>query len=61
MDIEEINKLSSDSKNLKLLYVEDDEAAREAMLEILDLFFDDISVAVDGKDGLDKFKSNKIC
>ena len=60
MDIEEINKLSTDSQNLKLLYVEDDESAREAMLEILDLFFDDISVAVDGKDGLDKFKSNKI-
>ena len=60
MDIKEINKLSSDSKNLKLLYVEDDEAAREAMLEILDLFFDDISVAIDGKDGLDKFTSSKI-
>jgi len=60
MDIEEINKLSRDSKNLKLLYVEDDKAAREAMLEILDLFFDDISVAVDGEDGLHKFKSNAI-
>ncbi len=60
MDIEEINRLSSDSKNLKLLYIEDDESAREAMLEILDLFFNDISVAVDGQDGFEKFKSNKI-
>jgi len=56
-DIEEIIKYS---QNLKLLYVEDNQEARESTQLILEEFFTDIVVAVDGKDGLEKYKSNDI-
>ncbi len=46
------------SKTLKLLYVEDDAIARNSTLELLENFFTDITVAVDGQDGLNKFKEN---
>ncbi len=55
MDIQKIKRLAKDSKNLKLLYVEDDDLARVAMLDILHLFFDKIVIGVNGVDGLDKF------
>jgi len=45
------------TKTLKLLYVEDDETARESTLELLDNFFTDITIAHDGKEGLDKFNN----
>ena len=49
------------TKDLTLLYIEDNLEARENTLFILEEFFDNIIVAVDGEDGLDKFKnSNKI-
>ena len=48
------------SHNLKLLYVEDNEDARVSTLAILEEFFDDIIVSVDGLDGLQKFKDNQI-
>jgi diguanylate cyclase (GGDEF)-like protein len=48
------------AKNLKLLYVEDNQDAREATYIILEEYFDDIVVAVDGLDGLEKFKDNDI-
>ncbi len=48
------------AKNLTLLYVEDDIASREQTLSILKLFFVNIIVAVDGYDGLEKYKQNKI-
>jgi len=41
--------------DLKILYVEDDQSVRESTLELLQKVFSDISVAVDGKDGLNKF------
>ena len=47
-----------DSKNIKLLYVEDDEKAREFTLDIFKRFFDDITIAVNGKDGLEKLKTS---
>lgn len=56
-DIPELRKRAN---SLKLLYVEDNEEARESMLVILKLFFADIVIAVDGNDGLKKFKSNNI-
>ncbi len=55
--LEEIIKYST---KLKLLYVEDNDETRRSTLLILEEFFDDIIVAVDGIDGLDKFKSNDI-
>lgn len=50
----------SNSKKLKLLYVEDSKDAREATVEFLEEFFDDIVVAVDGEDGVEKFQENNI-
>lgn len=43
------------TKPLKLLYVEDNEEARRFTLELLSRFFDDITVAVDGKNGLTEY------
>ena len=48
------------SKCLKLLYVEDEEFVRTVALGILNNFFDNIVVACDGEQGLEKFKSNDI-
>lgn len=45
---------------LKLLYVEDNELARESSIFLLENFFENIVVAVDGVDGLKKFKDNDI-
>ncbi len=45
------------SKSLNLLYVEDDEAIRENTTKVFRNFFKDVKVAVDGLDGLQKFKS----
>ncbi|MEN8146513.1 MAG: hybrid sensor histidine kinase/response regulator [Campylobacterota bacterium] len=47
--------LLEQTKTLSLLYVESDEKVRLGMLDMLDLFFDKITVAVDGKEGIEKF------
>ena len=57
MILKEISKIS---KTLKLLYVEDDDVARSSTLEMLENFFIDITVAVDGEDGLQKFNDNNF-
>ncbi len=48
------------SKDLTLLYVEDNQDAREMTSVIFEDFFDSMIVAVDGQDGVEKFKENKI-
>lgn len=55
-----IDKTMKLSKDIKLLYVEDDETARVEVLEILKMFFQNIIVAVDGVDALEKFRNNDI-
>jgi PAS domain S-box-containing protein len=57
IDIDEIIKYSH---NLTLLYVEDNEDAREMTSMILEDFFDTIIVAVDGEDGFEKFQQNQV-
>ncbi|MCD6432800.1 MAG: EAL domain-containing protein [Sulfurimonas sp.] len=57
LNIEDIINYTS---TIKLLYVEDNEEARTSTLTILEEFFNDIVVAVDGKDGLEKFQQQKI-
>jgi c-di-GMP phosphodiesterase len=52
-----IKELSTMSMGLKLLYVEDDDSARKRTLALLSNFFKDITVAIDGEDGLEKFKN----
>ena len=55
-----IKSIIKNSYKLKLLYVEDNEEARNAVLSILEEFFEDITVCVNGKEGLEAFKSKKI-
>ena len=55
MDIQKVNKLKSYTKKLTLLYVEDNEETRVSTMLMLERFFDEIIVAVDGKDGFEKF------
>ena len=56
----DFKELVSFSKTLKLLYVEDNENARVSMLKMLKNIFVDIVVAVDGKEGLEKFQKSKF-
>jgi len=44
------------SKQCALLYVEDDEKLRTDTLRLLNMFFDNIEVATNGKEGLDAFQ-----
>jgi len=57
IDIDEIIKYS---QHLNLLYVEDNADAREMTAMILEDFFDNITIAVDGEDGFEKFKQDKF-
>jgi len=56
----ELGEIIEYSKKLKLLYVEDNQDSREMTSMVLEDFFDDIVIAVNGEDGLEKFKNNKI-
>lgn len=42
-------------KNLKILYVEDDQIARNQMKELLEIMFDKVIVAEDGQNGYELF------
>ncbi|MGL1957788.1 MAG: EAL domain-containing protein [Colwellia sp.] len=53
--MKELENIIKYSTNLKLLYVEDNQNAREATLMIFEEFFQHIIVAVDGEDALEKF------
>ena len=44
--------LMEKTKKLRLLYVEDSQEMREVILEFLSNFFDNITIAIDGEDGL---------
>jgi len=46
--------------SLTVLYVEDNEEARNAMDGLLHVFFKNVIVAVNGEDGLKKFQENEI-
>ncbi len=52
----DINKLIKFTKTLKVLYIEDNAEARESTLMILEEFFDDMLVAIDGQDGFENFQ-----
>jgi YesN/AraC family two-component response regulator len=57
---EKISQLLKFTKGCSLLYVEDNEDARKSTLNLLERFFDDISVAVDGEDGYQKYMNSDI-
>ncbi len=56
----DLNTVIDQSKDLTLLYVEDDKDTREITQLILETFFNHIIVAIDGEDGYQKYKENDI-
>lgn len=58
MNSSELKELALHSKTLKVLYIEDSQESREQTLKLLENFFSNIIVAVNGQDGLDKFLNN---
>ena len=55
-----IKNMISFSKKLKVLYVEDNDAARKSTHTMLYELFGDIILAKDGEDGFSKFKENNV-
>jgi len=60
MHKETLKELMLFSKTLHLLYVEDNETTRMQTEKLLENFFDHITVATDGKEGLEKFKQHNF-
>ncbi len=58
IDLKNIATLKKFSEHLNVLYVEDDNDLRLATIDILSEFFNNITTATDGQDGLDKFKND---
>ncbi|NPA54833.1 MAG: EAL domain-containing protein [Epsilonproteobacteria bacterium] len=56
----DISTIIDISKQLKVLYVEDNEAIRDFTLLVLKEFFNDVVVASDGVEGLEKFQEDKF-
>ena len=56
----EIKELLSHTQKLNVLFVEDDDEARSEIALILKRFFNKVIVAVDGNDGVEKFKNNDV-
>ncbi len=46
------------SLDLKILFVEDNKDARESALMVFENFFGKIDIAINGEEGLEKFKEN---
>lgn len=57
---QKINELISFSKTLKVLFVEDNQESREQAIKLLENWFTNIIVAVDGEDGLNKFNNDRF-
>lgn len=55
-----LEKILEYSKDLTVLYVEDDYENRKHTSIALSIIFDNLIIAVDGLDGLNKFKKNKV-
>lgn len=60
MNSENLMKLIDYSKNLRLLYVEDNSEVRMNTIDFLNIFFDHITVCTDGEEGLEAFIQQKF-
>ena len=58
MKVINIDDVIKHTIKLNLLYVEDNDEARETSMFIFEEFFQNITIAVDGEDGFEKFKEN---
>ena len=56
--MEDIRNIIKITKNINLLYVEDNKNTMKSSIFFFEEFFNNIITAVDGVDGLEKFKSN---
>ena len=56
---EKVQLLKEKAKDLSVLYVEDEKLLREKTTVFLNKIFTHVSVAADGKEGLDKYNKNK--
>lgn len=56
----DLNSLIEDSRDIKVLYVEDEELEREAVKKLLNNIFNNIEVACNGTRALTIFNNNKI-
>ena len=55
-----MKELMKFARQLNVLYVEDNEEARESTLGLLDNIFDNITTAVNGEDGLNQFRKDNF-
>ena len=55
-----LKKAQKECKELDLLYVEDDITLSEATSKTLEAFFKSITIAYDGEEGLEKYKSGRF-
>ena len=55
----ELEDLIQFSKTVKVLYVDNDEDSREDSYGIFKIFFHDIDIASNGREGFEKFKNNR--
>jgi len=55
MNISDAKKLIEITKNLNILYVEDDIEVRDSILSLINNFFLNITIASDGKEGYEKY------
>jgi len=60
MEKAELTALINQTKKLTILVVEDDSTTREAIVDFLDTFFENILSANNGEEGLKLYTSNKI-
>ncbi|NPA73208.1 MAG: response regulator [Epsilonproteobacteria bacterium] len=56
----DLEELIEHSKNLKILYVEDNQDTREMTTMMLEDFFQTIILSTDGEDGFNKFREHKV-
>lgn len=57
---EQINKVLNYSSDINVLYVEDEFETRSNTVKFLSNIFKNLTVAIDGLDGFNKYKNNKI-
>lgn len=58
MDKVALRSIIGSTKTLKVLFVEDDDTAREALTQFMSVFFDVIIEAYNGEDGWNKFNDD---
>ena len=58
--MDNLKELLKITKELDLLYAEDDENARMEFSELLELLFNNVTTAVDGIDALEKFQKDQF-